>query len=157
MMNSEMFSNRPSRALPNWILAAFLVVGFVGFADTAYLTVKHYSGAPLECSIFKGCEKVTTSRYATMGGVPLALLGLVYYLAIILLTIAYLDTRREGLFLFTARATTVGFLSSAWFVYLQLYVIRAVCPYCMISAGASTILFVLGMIVLRSRTLSKSG
>ena len=156
-MNSEMFSNRPSRALPNWILAAFLVVGFVGFADTAYLTVKHYSGAPLECSIFQDCEKVTTSRYATVGGVPLALLGLVYYLAIILLTIAYLDTRREGIFLFTARATTVGFLSSAWFVYLQLYVIRAVCPYCMISAGASTILFVLGMIVLRSRTLSKSG
>jgi len=156
-MHSERSSNRLSRALPNWILATFLVVGFVGFADTAYLTVKHYAGTPLPCSIFRDCEKVTTSPYATVGGVPLALLGLVYYLAIILLTVAYLDTRREGIFLFTARATIVGFLASAWFVYLQLYVIRAVCPYCMVSAGASTTLFVLGMIVLRSLQSSKSG
>jgi uncharacterized membrane protein len=156
-MNSEKFSKRPSGAPPKWILALFLVFSLAGFADASYLTVTHYAGTPPECSIFHGCEKVTTSPYATLGGVPLALLGMIYYAAIILLIIAYLDTRREGILLFTARATVVGFLASAWFVYLQLYVIQAVCPYCMLSALVSTILFVLGRIAVRSRTSSKGG
>jgi uncharacterized membrane protein len=156
-MNSEKFSNRPSGAPPNWILALFLVFSFMGFADSTYLTVKHYSGTPLECSIFHGCEKVTTSPYANLAGIPLALLGMIYYAAIIVLIVAHLDSRRKSIFVFAARATVIGFLASAWFVYLQLYVIRAVCPYCMLSAVVSTLLFVLGRIALRSRTSSKRG
>lgn len=156
-MNSEKFSNRPPGAPPNWILVLFLVFGFVGFADSTYLTVKHYSGTPLECSIFHGCEQVTTSPYANLGGIPLSLLGMIYYAAIVVLTVAYLDSRQIGFFLFTARATVIGFIASAWFVYLQLYVIQAICPYCMLSAVVSTLLFVLGRIALRSRTSSKWG
>lgn len=148
-MNSGLSSSARSRAVPNWIIASFLIVSVLGFVDATYLTVKQYSGTPLECSIFKGCEKVTTSRYATILGVPLALLGAVYYLAIFLSLIAYLDIRREEILSFMARFTIVGLLASAWFVYLQLFVIQAICPYCMVSAIASTILFLLGMLVLK--------
>ena len=148
-MNSEKFSSGPSRALPNWILASFLFVSFAGFADATYLAVKHYTGTPLNCSIFEGCEKVTTSPYATLLGVPLGLFGAVYYLAILLASIAYLDTGREKIIFYTAYSTIVGLLASAWFVYLQLFVIKAICPYCMASAGTSMILFALGMLVLR--------
>jgi len=148
-MNSENSSNTRSRVVPRWIIAAFLLVSFGGFVDATYLTVKHYSGTPLACSIFKGCEKVTTSRYAVILGVPLALFGAVYYLAVFLLSIAYLDVRRQEILSFTALFTVVGLLASAWFVYLQLFVIQAICPYCMVSAIASTILFLLGMYVLK--------
>jgi len=148
-MNSENSFNTRSRAVPRWIIAAFLLVSFGGFVDATYLTVKHYSGTPLACSIFTDCEKVTTSRYAVIFGVPLALLGAVYYLAVFLSLIAYLDVRRQEILSFTALFTVVGLLASAWFVYLQLFVIHAICPYCMVSAIASTILFLLGMVVLR--------
>ena len=153
-MNSEISSNRPSRAVPNRIIASFLVISFIGFADATYLTAKHYSGTPLECSVFESCEKVTTSRYATVLGIPVALLGAIYYLAIFLSLIAYLDLRRGGILSFTALFTIVGLLASAWFVYLQLFVIQAICPYCMVSAVASTVLFLLGMLALKKKRVS---
>lgn len=55
-----------------WLVLGFLILGFLGFLDATYLTVKHYLGTPINCSIFEGCEKVTTSQYATVGGVPVS-------------------------------------------------------------------------------------
>ncbi len=134
---------------PKRIIVPLLAASLIGFIDAAYLTAKHYLGAPPPCGRFGGCETVTTSEYATIAGVPLALLGAVYYLAVFLSVIAYLDTRRPGILRMTAGFTAVGFLASLWFVYLQLFVIKAICPYCMLSAFASTVLFIVGMIVLR--------
>jgi uncharacterized membrane protein len=133
---------------PNWMIASFLSASFIGFADATYLAAKHYLGTPLSCSIFEGCEKVTTSRFATIAGVPLGVAGAAYYLVVFLTVIAYLDTRRLGIIRFAAGFTAVGFLSSLWFVYLQLFVIGAVCPYCMLSALASTALFIVGAMFL---------
>jgi len=147
-MNSGTSSSRRSIRPDRRIAVAILVLSLVGFADSAYLTVKHFTGGPLNCSVFHECEKVTTSPYATVGGVPLALLGASYYLVVFLLTMAYVDLGKSGLLRWTSRLTLVGFLASIYFVYLQLFVIRAICPYCMISAAASTLLFGLGLIVL---------
>ncbi len=136
--------------ISRWILGLFLAISLVGFTDATYLTIKHYQGAALECSIFEGCEKVTTSRYATVAGVPIALAGALYYLAIFLALIAYIDLKKEKILIYASRMTILGFLASVWFVYVQLFVIRAICPWCMVSAAASTALFILGVIVLRS-------
>lgn len=138
---------RPKRLIVALLLAASLI----GFVDAAYLTAKHYLGAPPPCGRFGGCETVTTSEYATIAGAPLALLGTVYYLAIFLSVIAYLDTRRPGILRMTAGFTAVGFLASVCFVYFQLFVIKAICPYCMFSAFASTVLFIAGMMALRGQ------
>lgn len=133
---------------PKRIIVALLAASLIGFIDAAYLTAKHYLGAPPPCGRFGGCETVTTSEYAAIAGVPIALLGAVYYLAVFLSVIAYLDTRRPGILRMTAGVTAVGFIASVWFVYLQLFVIKAICPYCMLSAFASTVLFIAGMTVL---------
>jgi uncharacterized membrane protein len=150
-MSSETLSRRRSPDPPKRAMVSlFLAVSLVGFVNAAYLTAKHYLGAPPACSLFAGCEKVTTSRYATIMGIPLALLGAIYYLTLFLSVIAYLDTRRVGIFRGAAGFTAVGFVASAWFVYLQLFVIQAICQYCMLSALTSTILFLLGITVLRA-------
>jgi uncharacterized membrane protein len=154
MKNLETSSTKLSTAIPKWIIFAFIVVSLLGFLDATYLTVKHYLGTPIECSIFEGCEKVTASPYATVAGIPVALLGAIYYLAIFLLTVAYLDTKREAIMSFAARLTPIGFLASLWFVYLQLFVIKAICPYCVISAATSAILFILGILVVKYKGLS---
>jgi uncharacterized membrane protein len=150
-MSSETLSRRQSPALPKRAMVfLFLAVSLVGFVNAAYLTAKHYLGTPPACSLFAGCEKVTTSRYATILGVPLALLGALYYLAVFLAVVAYVDTGRVGIFRGVAGFTAVGFVASAWFVYLQLFVIQAICQYCMLSAFTSTLLFIFGITVLRS-------
>ena len=63
----------------------FLPVSFLGFIDASYLTIKHFVGTPLPCSVLKVCEEVTTSQYSVIGGVPVAMLGAIYYLAIFVL------------------------------------------------------------------------
>ena len=140
-MNLNLSSTTLSPNKAEVIAIAFLIVSFIGFLDSSYLTVQHYRGEPPSCAIFTGCETVASSKYAVVGPVPLALLGLLYYLAIFILTVAYFDTKKERLLLLAAIFTIAGFLASVYFVYLQLFVIKAICLYCIISAASSTILF----------------
>lgn len=130
-------------------LIAFVVIGGLGFVDASYLTIVHFFGASPECSILEGCDVVTNSKYSQIGFLPVALLGAMYYLLIILVSIFALDKESVAAGRFTAKLSWLGFVASLYFVYLQLFVLRAICLYCMVSALGSTILFVLGMIVLR--------
>ncbi len=146
MTTSEPSSTATS--IPRWRAVAFLVIGLLGFLDAAYLTVSHYRGEVPPCSLVQGCEQVTTSPYATVSGVPVALFGVLYYLAIFVLAVLHLDRRRDAFLRLAAYLTFVGMAASAWFVYLQLFVIKAMCLYCMFSAATSTALFGLGVAVL---------
>jgi uncharacterized membrane protein len=151
MKSLKTSSSRPFKIIPKSIVLAFLIVSVVGFLDATYLTAKHYLGEVPTCSILEGCEKVLISSYATLGGVPVALPGAVYYLVIFLSLVAYLDTPRRSILRFTAYLTFFGFLASLGFIYLQLFVLRAICLYCMASAASSIVLFGLGIFVLRCR------
>jgi uncharacterized membrane protein len=148
---------RRSEAVPRWVVAAFLLFAFIGFTDATYLAAKHYLGTPLACSVFANCEKVTSSRFAVILGIPLGVYGALYYLAVILLTIGYVDTKKSIVLRAAAGITPLGFLASAWFVYLQLFVIGAVCPYCMLSALMSTLLLIPGLYVLTRGSTGRVG
>ena len=140
----------------SWFLTAFLVASLVGFTDAAYLTIKYYNNLSVSCGILGGnCERVTASQYATVGDIPVALLGAFYYFVLFVLILLYLKFSREGIIDLTARLTLVGFLVSLWLLYLQLFVIKAVCLYCLISALSSTVLFVLGLWYLRIKGRNK--
>ena len=132
-----------------FITAGWLAVSLIGFVDATNLTVQHYRGASLDCYVLRDCEEVTTSQYATIGSVPIALLGAIYYLSIILFSAAYLDTKRSRLLTIISILTLLGFLVSVILVYLQIFVIRALCSYCILSALASTLLFVMALVSVR--------
>lgn len=135
-------------AVPRWLIITFLVVSFLGFLDAAYLTIEHYRSGGASCTL-TSCADVTTSEYAAILGVPVALLGALYYLAIFWLTFYALTERREAVFRFTARLTVLGLLASIYFVSVMAFVLKAWCLYCLGSAVTSTTLFVLGLFVLR--------
>jgi uncharacterized membrane protein len=128
------------------ITAGWLIFSLIGFLDATYLTIQHYRGFWLECGPVLDCDAVMTSQYAVIGGVPLALLGAVYYLVIFLLTVAYYDRKHPYLLSIIAPLTILGFLVSLVLVYLQAFIIRAFCLYCLLSALTSTGLFVLALI-----------
>ena len=125
----------------------FLILSVIGFIDSAYLTAKHYSGVIPPCTI-KGCEVVLASKYSEVAGLPVALFGSLYYLVILSLSASYLVVKKEPIIKFEAILTPLGLIASMYFVYLQLFVIKAICQYCMLSAGISTLIFVVGMYVL---------
>lgn len=139
-----------SRPRHRWLVFGMLAVSALGFLDASYLTVEHFMNKVPPCSITRGCEAVTTSQYSLLFGIPLALLGAAYYLAVIIALIYYLDSRKPVMIKLIAKFTAVGFLFSVYLVYLQLAVIHAICQYCMLSALSSTALFIIGLMVLKS-------
>lgn len=138
-------SQRFHRLIP----LAFAITALIGFADATYLAVKHFQNEIPPCTLVAGCDVVTTSTYATIFGIPVALIGSLYYLALLTLAIAFFDTKKEALFRFACTSTWIGLIASMYFVYLQLFVLDAICLYCMGSAVTSTVLFVLGTLFLK--------
>jgi len=138
----------------------FVVLALIGLVDAGYLTIKHYTNTIPPCTL-RGCETVITSQYNEIGGIPVALFGVIYYLDILTFGFLYLKTRKEQVLKIAAIMTPAGLIASIYFVYLQLYVIEGICQYCMLSAGTSTFLFIVGMYVLletkKSKNNSKNG
>ena len=119
-----------------------LLATFVGFADALYLTVSHYRQIIPPCSI-GSCEQVLTSRFATVLGLPVSLAGVVGYALIGLLILLYIDRARGRLLKWIGILALVSFCVSVVFVLIQLFVLNAICVYCMLSALCDTILFIL--------------
>ena len=129
--------------IPRFVPVLFLIGGFIGFVDSSYLSVLHYKNVIPPCSILGECEKVLTSRYALVWGVPTALFGAFYYLSVVILSVLYLDTKRAKYLTAAMGAITVGFVFTLWFLYLQAFVIKAFCEYCLLSAGITSALFIM--------------
>lgn len=127
--------------ISKFIILVLIVVALIGFADSGYLTWKHYSGAPAACGIIEGCDKVLASVYSTIGEMPVALFGLVYYGFLLYLLSVYLVYKNPAFLKMSVVIAFLGFLVSLWFVYLQIFVIKAFCFYCLISAFSSTAIF----------------
>jgi uncharacterized membrane protein len=104
----------------------------VGLLISAYLTWVHYMGVvPVCVGGSGGCKTVQTSIYATILGVPVAVLGLVGYSGLLL----SVSLRGEvGIYLGFLVAL-VGTLFSAYLTYLELFVIHAICEWCLASAA----------------------
>lgn len=139
MLNS--ISLKP--VIRGWVIATIFAVALVGFSDATYLTVVHFQGGTPPCSVLKGCEVVTTSKYATIGPVPLALLGSLFYFTVLVTAVAYWDSRKRIIAAFLPVLGLVGFGVSVGLVGLQVFVIKAICLYCIASATSSTAIFLL--------------
>jgi uncharacterized membrane protein len=105
---------------------AIAVVSLVGVAIAGYLTYVHYAHVAPICSS-GGCEKVQTSKYAELAGIPVALLGLLAYLSIIATT-----AFRGVLAAFVgASIALVGVGFSAYLLWAQIGPIGAICQWCL--------------------------
>lgn len=137
------------------IIFTLILFSVIGLADATYLTVKHFDDEPVVCEIggfvfgSGSCESVTRSEYATIGSVPVALAGAVYYFIVLIFSSALLTSYSRKILVGVINITAVGFVASVWFVYLQLSVIHAICFYCMASALSTTVLFITSLLALK--------
>ena len=121
-----------------------LGVAGAGALVSAYLTWLHYSGTLALCVGIGGCETVQASRYAELVGVPVALLGFVFFalaVGLVVLRERVTPERREATRLAFFGLTLVGTIFAAYLTYLELFVIGAVCPWCVSVALATVGLF----------------
>ncbi|HME01776.1 MAG TPA: vitamin K epoxide reductase family protein [Solirubrobacteraceae bacterium] len=120
-----------------------IVLTAVGLGVASYLTYVHYSGATPLCSI-KGnpCSQVQKSQYSELVGVPVALIGLIGYVAIMAsLLVPESETSR----LATAAFTVIGFGFSAYLTYRELFTLHKICEWCVSSAVIVTVLMCLAV------------
>ena len=110
------------------------VLGIAGLADATYLTASHLSGETVTCLASARCSEVLTSKYATLAGIPIAALGALGYFTVFgSATLAAFGHERVRKVL--TAAVTVMFLGTLWLLYLQAFVIKAFCDYCLLSAA----------------------
>ena len=115
---------------------AALGVAAVGLGIASYLTIVHYAGGEPVCAIALGCAKVQGSNYAELAGVPVALLGLLGYVAILAALVRDGEQGRVA----AAFVSLAGFGFSAWLTYVEVARLDAICIWCVGSAICMTLL-----------------
>jgi uncharacterized membrane protein len=132
----------------------FSVIGalsLLGLADAWYLAGAALTDTALTCNIagLNGCNVVAQSPYSHLLGVPLGVYGVVFYSVFLLLAIVALGKPGRKLNLALLALGTAGLLASAWFLYIQFALIKALCVYCLASAGISVLLWICTVVLWR--------
>ena len=115
---------------------AAIALAIVGLGIAGYLTYVHYAGVESVCAIAHGCEKVQTSQWSKLLGVPVALIGLLGYIGIFGALLADGENGR----LAAVAMAWVGFAFSAYLTGRELWSIDAICIWCVGSAIVLTLL-----------------
>ncbi len=141
-----------SRPKPDWLWWGILALIVAGLGVSGYLLWGYTTpGAVLACGGSHGCETVKNSPYSSILGVSLPVIGLASYLTLLALLLAHRWPAliERGWLPYAALAlfgiAFVGVLFSAYLTYLELFVIYAICRWCVASAVIMTAIFVLSI------------
>jgi len=145
MSDSEVINQEPgSTAMPKLpLLAAVVALG--GLADAIYLTIHHYTAEPVPCGEAFDCGAVLSSAYAEFGGIPLAVFGAAAYFVAFSLSVLAAFGNRIAWKLFGFQVALMA-LFTLWLIYLQAFVIKAYCQFCLISAAVTFTLLIIALI-----------
>jgi uncharacterized membrane protein len=130
---------------PRWASPVSLVICVLGIATASYLTYAHYSDASVLACSDKGainCAKVTTSAESHFLGMPVAVLGLAFFVGMTALCLPFAWRRQEPVVRYARLlATVVGVGMILWLIYAELAIIDAICLYCTVVHGLTLALF----------------
>jgi uncharacterized membrane protein len=115
-----------------------VLIAVLGLALASYLVYVHYSGTPPACTAGNACLKVQTSVYSKIAGVPVALIGLIGYIGIVL---SLLVPDRDEVRLATLVMTVIGVAFSGYLTYRELFTLKTICEECATSAVLMLLLF----------------
>ena len=138
------------------LIWATAILGILGAADSIYLLIYKLTGNSHMCLGNGGCHDVNFSPYSVIYGIPVSVFGLSAYLAIV--CILFLEGRLKiakqngPLAIFGMSLGGVAF--TVYLTYLELYVIHAICPFCVASAVIITLIFILAIIRLVKQTVN---
>jgi len=125
-----------------------VALAILGLLVSIYMTIYKITSNDNMCLGSGDCSTVNASRYAEINGIPVALIGVLGYAAII--GIHWLDRKND---FFEANGSMIlfgisllGFLFTLWLIYVEIALIKALCPFCVTSQITMTIIFILSII-----------
>ena len=131
-----------------WLYRASIALVIIGIAVSIYMTIYKISGNDGMCLGSGDCSTVNASRFSEVNGIPVAVFGIIGYAAILFVHIfetRNLFFKKNGTLLIFGMALT-GFLFTLWLVYVELVLLNAICPFCVTSQAAMTIIFIIAVV-----------
>jgi uncharacterized membrane protein len=129
---------------------AAAVLAVAGIAVATYIAIAEGGGGSPKCLVGgHGCETVAQSHYSHLAGINVAVMGIVGYVVLLAAALAPGDPGRFGGFF----AALIGVGFSAYLTYLELFVIDAICQWCV----ASAVLMTLSLAIASTRALAYGG
>jgi uncharacterized membrane protein len=125
-----------------------IALAILGLLVSIYMTIFKATNNESMCIGSSGCSEVNNSRYSEINGIPVAVLGVVGYAAI--LALLFLE-QRPGIFqqngtLMFFGISLMGFLFTLYLIYVEVALIKAYCPFCLTSQAVMTIIFIISVI-----------
>ncbi len=125
-----------------------IALTIIGLLVSIYMTIYKVTNNESMCVGSSGCSEVNASRYSEINGIPVAVLGVLGYAAI--LALLFLEQRpgifqQNGTMMFFG-ISLLGFLFTLYLIYLEIALIKAYCPFCLASQAVMTFIFIISVI-----------
>ena len=134
--------------MDKWLYRASIALVIVGLFVSIYMTVYKVTSNDSMCLGSGDCSTVNASRFSEVNGIPVAVFGIVGYAAILFVHI--FETRnaffRQNSTLMIFGMALTGFLFTVWLIYVEIALLKALCPFCLTSQAAMTLIFTIAVI-----------
>jgi len=134
--------------MDKFLVRGSIFLAVIGLLVSIYMTIFKLTSNETMCLGSGGCSTVNTSRYSEVGGIPVALIGVTGYTAILIL---HFLEKRSGFFneqgsLLIFGISLTGFLFNLYLIYVETFLIKAYCPFCITSQIAMSLIFIVALI-----------
>jgi uncharacterized membrane protein len=134
--------------MDKWLYRASIALVVIGLFVSIYMTIYKVSGNEGMCLGSGDCSTVNASRFSEINGIPVAVVGILGYVAI--LAVHFFENRnsffrKNGTLLIFGMSLT-GFIFTMWLVYVELALLNALCPFCVTSQVAMTLIFIIAIV-----------
>ncbi len=133
--------------MDKWLYRASVALAILGVLVSIYMTIYKVYHIDAMCVGSGDCATVNASRYSEVNGIPVAAIGIIGYAAILatlLFETRFPFLRQNGTLLIFGMALT-GFIFTVWLIYVEIALIKALCPFCVTSQITMSILFILSV------------
>jgi uncharacterized membrane protein len=134
--------------MDKWLYRISVALAALGLLVSIYMTIYKVTSNNSMCLGSGDCSTVNASKYSEVNGIPVALIGVLGYAAI--LAVHYFENRnrffkQNGTLIIFGMALT-GFLFTLWLIYVEVAILKALCPFCVTSQTAMTLIFIIAVI-----------
>ncbi|MDD2921717.1 MAG: vitamin K epoxide reductase family protein [Anaerolineales bacterium] len=134
--------------MDKWLYRAMIALATIGLLVAIYMTVYKVTSNNAMCLGSGDCSTVNASSYSEINGFPVASLGVLGYAAI--LAALYFEKRnrffQENGALALFGVTLTGFIFTVWLIYVEIAILKALCPFCVASQVAMTLIFIIAVV-----------
>ena len=134
--------------MDKWLYRASVALVVLGLLVSIYMTIYKVTSNDSMCLGSGDCSTVNASRYSEVNGIPVAIIGVLGYLAI--LATHYFENRnrffKQNSTLMIFGMALTGFIFTVWLIYVEIALLKALCPFCVTSQTAMTIIFIIAVI-----------